>query len=1474
MTRLPMWRAPIRTVEFCLAFFLAALLTLSLTAGGTALLAQEPSRPDGTLPESLARQLDAESVWTIGPTDWVKCPTTVSANVVDTDGLQPDTSQFRYSTDGGATWSAWMGSPQVQYTAPNTTTVNITTVVNDFVDSASLNQVQFRITDNTTNVETSPVHTVRVDNAAPPAPMGLMATPSGWTNVDSFALTWSNPLDLTGIVRAYYKIGNAPPTGPDDWTGRRDGPDIRSIVGIALGAPGVKVAYVWLEDALGNRNHQNYSQVTLSLDQQAPAAVSSLTVVPSTWTNTNLFALQWSNPPAQAAPIWRAYYKFDTPPAHAGDYSGYREGLGISQITGLAAPSPGEIPCYVWLGDQAGNADHTTATGAVLRYAGTQAPDPPFALQIQPAGWTTNNSFTATWTNPAWPAGICAVWYKWGTPPAHVTDGTRVAGEGIQELPNLQAPAEGQNTLYVWLEDCAGNRDHTKRSSATAQLDFTPPQTMHSYEPALPTSGWFVGDVTVRLQATDAHSGVRETLWRQEGGLARPGDSFLATDYRIVYQYWSIDNAGNEESPITLTVPIDKEPPTSTLTLTPPEPAGGWYSSTVTVQITAEDKLSGWVGDTWYRLDEADWIKGTQFTIDENGSHTVVYYSRDKAGNYELSPYKTRVVRIDKVPPTVMATADKTGPFVQTPVVITIQASDTHSGIQAVEYRLQGETTWSQGDTILIPDGAHDGAYTYDYRARDAANNQAMGQITVTIDTTSPPPPQNPTLTPNKWVNQNGIFGVCWANPADVSGIAGVYYQLDVDPAQNATSATFVAGSSIQCLSNLSVPGEGSHTLYLWLRDGAGNSDPFTRIALADAFRLDTTAPTCVTPLVSGPAGDNGYYTGPVTVTMRAEDTLSGLSTLRYRVNSGAWNDVPTPGNPSQFTHVIPLNADGRHVIEYTANDRAGNASATCTLTVYIDSLPPTSPQDIAVTPAGWTASNNFALSWRNPDDYAGIAGIYVKKGSPPTADDDGEYYPRNPGQTSLSGLTTDAEGETTVYLWLRDRAGNVDKSTAVSATLRHDATPPNTTLTVTGNTRNGYYISAATLRFTIQDGASGVANTFYKINEAPTWTPWLGEDIVLDREGTFTVSYYSVDRADNQEAAKTTSSPLRIDLQPPTGALTVSADYRGAADACLEISWSGADTMSGVEKYDVQYRRGGCGNWVNWRADTANVGDIFCNLEPNNFYYFRVRAKDRAGWASDWSAPKARNSTYKEGLANPDFELGAPGAWVISGGLGGSIVQSTGPDGSLSYMAKLSKAQWGSNPAWIIDEVPVNAYGSIRQSITLPSLDCDQGLLLTFWYKIEGYDAAWGLIQGANTPEDPSDDVEGIIDTFDVYIRDANGRLLAIILRDGNYEQKPAPPYPIISLPWKYAMIDLTPWAGRTIQIDFQVWNRNDEWYPTWAYIENVRLLPTARRIMSLPLVLTDKRPRPSRVAPIEVKEPSPWPVTEVLGDKIPPRR
>src|SRR6266511_4101561 len=149
--------------------------------------------------------------------------------------------------------------------------------------------------------------------------------------------------------------------------------------------------------------------------------------------------------------------------------------------------------------------------------------------------------------------------------------------------------------------------------------------------------------------------------------------------------FWSTDNAGNVEDKAgnSITLKIDGISPTTTV-INPISPASGWFvTSGIPVAFDANDEESG-IAATYYSIDGGDvHTYGKPFTADlSTGSHTIVYWSVDLAGNVEAK--RTTLVKVDTVPPTISGTATPAPNafgWNNTDVAVTFTCHDADSGI-------------------------------------------------------------------------------------------------------------------------------------------------------------------------------------------------------------------------------------------------------------------------------------------------------------------------------------------------------------------------------------------------------------------------------------------------------------------------------------------------------------------------------------------------------------------------------------------------------------------------------------------------------------------------------------------------------------------------------------------------------------------------------------------------------------------------
>jgi parallel beta-helix repeat protein len=174
---------------------------------------------------------------------------------------------------------------------------------------------------------------------------------------------------------------------------------------------------------------------------------------------------------------------------------------------------------YAQARDRAGN--ESPAFTATITLVPSDKPLPaPQNLRVTPSDWTNVNSFTIDWDDPGQIPPRVAAWYKIGAVPVRPDDGTRTTEKPFK----VAVPAEGEQPLYVWLEDEAGRKDHKNRSSVNLRYDKTPPTGSLTINDEAATT--LSTTVTLRLTAADSLSGLAEMRFSNDGQTWSEWESF------------------------------------------------------------------------------------------------------------------------------------------------------------------------------------------------------------------------------------------------------------------------------------------------------------------------------------------------------------------------------------------------------------------------------------------------------------------------------------------------------------------------------------------------------------------------------------------------------------------------------------------------------------------------------------------------------------------------------------------------------------------------------------------------------------------------------------------------------------------------------------------------------------------------------------------------------------------------------------
>ncbi len=304
------------------------------------------------------------------------------------------------------------------------------------------------------------------------------------------------------------------------------------------------------------------------------------------------------------------------------------------------------------------------------------------------------------------------------------------------------------------------------------------------------------------------------------------------------------------------------------------------------------------------------------------------------------------------------------------------------------------------------------------------------------------------------------------------------------------------------------------------------------------------TTPPITTFSSSGTGGTANWYRSPVSVTLNATDSGSGVASITFRIDGGSWQTYTSP---------VTVQGDGTHTVEYYATDNAGNQEAARTATLKIDTTAPSTSASVGGTLAGdgsYVGSANITLT--AVDATSGVQSIEYRV-------DGGAWW------TYATTFPVGGNGTHTVEYAATDNAGNPETTESLTVRISGGSHgPPVTTLAAAGSPgRNGWYVSEVTVSLSALSEASGPTTIAYRL-DGDTWDVYAGP--ITIPEGRHVFDYQATDADGIQEPLKTAA--INVDYTPPSfialspGGLVTSAD--------VPVAWTVSDPMSGVDHYDV----------------------------------------------------------------------------------------------------------------------------------------------------------------------------------------------------------------------------------------------------------------------------------------------------------------
>src|SRR5207247_328864 len=164
---------------------------------------------------------------------------------------------------------------------------------------------------------------------------------------------------------------------------------------------------------------------------------------------------------------------------------------------------------------------------------------------------------------------------------------------------------EGRHLAEFYASDVAGLTEVVR--SIAVSVDTVAPTSVADLSGQSGANGWFISNVTVVLNATDATSGVAGISYRiGTGAWLSYAGPFVLGEGRHHVEYYATDVAGIVEASHALDVSIDTTPPTAVAAISGTLGFKGWLISNLRVSLNASDATSG-IASLSYRVDGWGW---------------------------------------------------------------------------------------------------------------------------------------------------------------------------------------------------------------------------------------------------------------------------------------------------------------------------------------------------------------------------------------------------------------------------------------------------------------------------------------------------------------------------------------------------------------------------------------------------------------------------------------------------------------------------------------------------------------------------------------------------------------------------------------------------------------------------------------------------------------------------------------------------
>lgn len=282
-------------------------------------------------------------------------------------------------------------------------------------------------------------------------------------------------------------------------------------------------------------------------------------------------------------------------------------------------------------------------------------------------------------------------------------------------------------TYYIWVKDKAGNISNANGQSTLQVTDTNKPVCSISDSGTKGNSGWYVGNVTLKLTTSDNESGVASYGMNTSNSEIYNSTNQMTLNYdseSMTYYGFVKDRAGNVGT-CSKTIKRDATAPSCTVNTSGTLGNNSWYTSNISVSLTRNDSTSG-ISQYGLTTSSSATYNSTTSTSRTTDTSGITYYGyvKDAAGN---TGNCSKTVKRDATKPTVNCnltlangSSYTQGTWSRTSLTRKITASDSTSGVNQIQNNANG--SWAKENNAAswtLGEGYHQ----YSFRSIDNAGN-------------------------------------------------------------------------------------------------------------------------------------------------------------------------------------------------------------------------------------------------------------------------------------------------------------------------------------------------------------------------------------------------------------------------------------------------------------------------------------------------------------------------------------------------------------------------------------------------------------------------------------------------------------------------------------------------------------------------------------------------------------------------------